>query len=286
MNVLLTGSSSYIARYVISALVRQNARVWGVSRRDPGLQLTGFDWIKLDLTRPVDDEVKLPEIDAVVHMAAEARLDKSAEEYFNSNLLLTSRLCRWIERLDPSVVVYTSSHLVYGQVRTAELTEESDIINPALYGMSKYLGERLLEQAAPTVSLRLPGVIGVGSYGWIDSLCRRFLADEDVQVYNSRYNHLIHAHDVAGCISTLCSNPPKRSVAFNVCADGATTALEVANWMHSRLCSRSRIKVSDEVRAVDYLISNRKLRDLYQPMDIFQSLDLFVSEIQGREQDG
>lgn len=284
MTFLVTGCSSYIAKYVIKKLLADGYKVFGISRTNPNIVHRNFHWLAHDLSKNPYKLDTAP-IDIVIHMAAQSLLNKSAAEYLHSNILLTYHVSKMAAELKPKAVIYTSSMKVYGEIREKVATENSDIINPELYGQTKYFGEKLLQETIPTISLRMPGVIAVGSHGWVDSIYHKLKKNESLVIYNAPYNHVVHAYDIYGIIRQICSIGYYKNDIFNVCANGVTTSQDIVEFIKNMLSSRSPIEVKEQRNAVAHVISNKKLLTIYNPMDIKDSLKLYVKEMLASEKE-
>jgi nucleoside-diphosphate-sugar epimerase len=174
---------------------------------------------------------------------------------------------------------------VYGDIREKIATEDIDIINPELYGQTKYFGEKILQETIPTISLRMPGVIAIGSHGWIDSIYHKLKKNESLVIYNAPYNHVVHACDIYGIIRQMCTMGYYKNDVFNVCANGVTTSHDIVKLMKEEILSKSPIELKEHKNAVTHLISNRKLLTIYKPMDIKDSLKLYVKEMLANEKE-
>ncbi len=279
MRFLVTGCTSYIARYVIDQLLANGYEVIGISRSRPNFSHERFRWLQHDLsTGPclIDHSV-----DVIVHMAAQSLLGKSAEEYLQSNILVTYHTRLMAEALNPSVLFFTSSMKVYGQIHDAKVDEQAAICNPDLYGLTKYYGERLLSEAVPTISLRLPGVIAPGSHGWIDKMYQALKRHAPISLFNSPYNHVVHASDIFGIINTLAQNGrPPHDCCYNVCAAGVSSSQDVVQQMADFQKSRSAITINSNADSVSHLISNERLLTVYQPLDVTATIALYLTDMQ------
>jgi nucleoside-diphosphate-sugar epimerase len=215
-------------------------------------------------------------------MAAQSLLNKSAEEYLNSNILITNHVGNMAKKLQPRAIIYTSSMKVYGDIRTKEVTEDIDIINPELYGLTKYFGEKILQETKPTISLRMPGVIGVGSHGWIDGVYKKLKNNETLSIFNSPYNHVIHVLDIYGIVRQICETEYFKTDFFNVCARGLSTSLEVVELIKEGLSSESVIDVKEQDGGVMHVLSNKKLLNLYKPLDVKDTIGLYIKEMNNK----
>jgi UDP-glucose 4-epimerase len=126
----------------------------------------------VDLTRGA----LLPHSDAIVHAAAtSAWTDVSVDQMLTDNLIATRALVRHALAAKVSAFVFFSSISAFGTIRAPVLTKAEPSANVDAYGMTKLLGEKLLENSAgslPSLSIRLPAVIGRGSKGnWPSECC-------------------------------------------------------------------------------------------------------------------
>jgi nucleoside-diphosphate-sugar epimerase len=281
MNFLITGCSSYIARYVAEKLLSDGDRIIGISRTDPDIEHENFCWISHDLSKG-SCELDTSSVDIIIHMAAQSLLNKSAAEYLSSNILITNHVGNMAKKLQPRAIIYTSSMKIYGEIRTKEATEDIDIINPELYGLTKYFGEKILQEIKPTISLRMPGVVSVGSHGWIDGIYKKLRRNETLSIFNSPYNHVIHALDIYGIIRQICDDEYFKTDSFNVCAGGLSTSLEVVELIKEGLCSESVIDVKEQDSVATYVLSNEKLLNLYKPMDVKDTIGLYIKEMNNK----
>ena len=278
MIFLITGCSSYIAKHVTRKLLADGNRVIGVSRTDPNIEYEDFSWITHDLSKG-SCALDTSSVDIIIHMAAQSLLNKSAEEYLNSNILITNHVGNMAKKLQPKAIIYTSSIKVYGEIRAKEATENIDIINPDLYGLTKYFGEKLLQEINPTISLRMPGVVGVGSHGWIDGIYKKLKNNEALSIFNSPYNHVIHVLDIYGIIRQICDTEYFKTDFFNVCAGDLSTSLEVVEQIKEGLSSESVIDINEQDDGVTHVLSNEKLLNLYKPMDVKDTIGLYIKEM-------
>ena len=129
----------------------------------------------------------LPHSDAVVHSAATpVWTDISVDQMLSDNVIATRTLVRHAAAAKVSAFVFFSSIAAFGTIRTPVLTEAEPSVNVDTYGMSKLLGEKLLQDfadALPSLSIRLPTVIGRGSkHNWPSEALRKLKAGEPLEI--------------------------------------------------------------------------------------------------------
>ena len=80
------------------------------------------------------------------------------------------------------------------------------VVNVDAYGLTKLLGEKLLQESAgalPSLSIRLPAVIGRGSKrNWPSEALRKLKAGEPLDYFNpdAPFNNVVHERDVAALV--------------------------------------------------------------------------------------
>ena len=96
------------------------------------------------------------------------------------NVVATQALVRHALAAKASAFVFFSSISAFGTIRVPVLTETEPCVNVDAYGMTKLIGEKLLDESAgalPSLSIRLPAVIGRGSKrNWPSEALRKLKA--------------------------------------------------------------------------------------------------------------
>ena len=276
MKILITGATSYIAKYISKQFLEEGHSIYGLSRKNPEIIHQNYKWIKKDLLK---DNLDYIEIDFIIHLAAESKLNMPATVYYESNIKLTKIVSTYAKLLQPKAIFYTSSMKVYGEIKEKEVDEETSFINQDLYGASKYFGEKLLEEVSPTISLRLPGIIALGSHGWIDSVYQKLKKNEDISLTNSKYNHVLHAFDIFNVIKMIIKKGSfTKTNIFNLSSSNSIDSKEAVLFLKQSLNSTSDIKILD-VNSFNYILSNKKISKIYKPMDVIDSLELYLKEM-------
>jgi len=177
MTILVTGAAGFIGYHVAKALLDRGERVLGLDNLSPyydpalkkarlaRLEGKGFSFQTLDIARR--DEVadfgrRYPEIDRIVHLAAQAGVRHSLEhpfDYVDANVtghLTMLELGRRLPKLEN--LVYASSSSVYGgNTRLPFSTSDSTDDPISLYAATKKAGEMMA-----TAYTRLYGFGAIG----------------------------------------------------------------------------------------------------------------------------
>ena len=179
MKVLVTGATGFIGRVLCRHLLQHGWVVRAASRSGPSAETTppGTETVRI---AAVDAETDWGEalsgVDAVVHLAARVHVMRESSpdplgSFRTVNTEGTRRLAVMAAHAGVRRIVYLSSIKVNGEQTTSGPFTESDVPRPdEAYGMSKWLAEQALWEAADGTSLevvvvRPPLVYGPGAPG-------------------------------------------------------------------------------------------------------------------------
>lgn len=159
MSVLVTGAAGFIGSHLTEALLSRGADVVGLDNFDdfyaretkernlgPARDHDRFRLIEGDIR---DEAIlrELPEVSAVVHLAARAGVRPSIEQpalYSDVNLMGTTRLLALVRERAIRTFVFASSSSVYGNSDTVPFAESDRVDHPiSPYAATKKAGELL-----------------------------------------------------------------------------------------------------------------------------------------------
>jgi UDP-glucose 4-epimerase len=287
-HVLVTGASGFVGSHVARALAHGGFRVSATFRAAPGLGADlagapGVALIKADLAELAD----LPAgCEAVVHAAASsAWTGVTHDAVVRDNVVATRRLVELAHRRGCRAFVFLSSMSVYGRIDAAVVDETTPMVDPDVYGASKYLGERLLEErqaALPGLALRLPGVVGRGARrNWLASTAERLRRGEPATLFNpdAAFNNALHVDDLARLIAGALGRGWQ---GFDALVLGARGHLSVRGVVE-RLARGMGVVPKLEVRPAakpSFLISSARATERwgYDPPEIGALVDRFAAE--------
>ena len=105
-------------------------------------------------------------------------------------------------------IIYLSSDSIYGELNTDIVTEKTIMVNPNVYGVTKYLAEKvILESGIPYYILRMPGVVGkVWRDVFICNTISKIKDGEHLKLYNidKPFNNILDVDDLIAFIMLLC----------------------------------------------------------------------------------
>ena len=129
-NIIVTGSSSGIGLSITKALLKNNANVFGVSRRNPSLSNKNYHHIQFDLSN-IETEyerlssfIKEKPIDGLISNAGSGKLDslenfspKQISEFIklnlNSHIIITRLLLPYLKMNNNGFLIYIGSEASY-----------------------------------------------------------------------------------------------------------------------------------------------------------------------------
>lgn len=140
MNILITGIHGFVGTNLVEAL-KDIHTIYGLDIISPlkdGIEYT-FSWNELD---------KLPNIDAVIHLAGKAHDTKNktaSQVYFDINLGLTQKIYDWFLNSSAKKFIFFSSVKAAADVVKGEVLTEDIVPTPkGPYGESKIAAEKYI----------------------------------------------------------------------------------------------------------------------------------------------
>lgn len=244
MNILITGACGFIGSHLVKAL--QAHRLFLIDDLSTGQQenLEDLNYEKLYISDYFDqdvlDEIFSFKIDAIVHLAAIASVQKCNDFPEKANLVNHLNVIALIKRAKKEAVhkfVFASSAAVYGDEKTLPKTENSIIKPISLYGEGKYNSEHYLMQESnkdfKTYALRFFNVFGPkqdpnSPYSGVLSIFSNLIFSEDknsLTIYGDgeQTRDFVSVHDVCSFIQ-YCIEAEVDSDVYNV-ASGRSISL-------------------------------------------------------------
>jgi len=288
MNILVTGASGFIGHHLTATLLAQGHQVNATVHSRQGLLPTLQTNKRLSLIYgDLASDLRLPEnLDVVIHTAAKSAWSGvTASSIVKTNVLATDNLIRHAKNTGVSRFIFLSSLSVYGKIQSPIVDETTQIIDPEVYGLSKRIGEQLLESEAdliPSISLRLPGVIGHGSVrNWLTRVMNASRAGEEIVAFNpeARFNNAIHVANLVEFICLLLGHSWRGAEIVTIAAAGELRIKDVIKILVESFGGRSRVRFEESNSESFIVSSNRAVQSFgYDPMPIDEMLHLFATE--------
>ena len=155
MRLMITGSTSFVGRYLVPLIEKQGWEIWHLVRRKSGYS----NEIICDLKNPLPAD--LPKCDVIVHLAAHVAFGQMMSiEQYSTNTLSTIELADYARRGD-AYFIMASMAAVHGFDKT--LINAATPIEPDThYAVSKYLAEECIRRMLDNYNiLRIGGIYGI-----------------------------------------------------------------------------------------------------------------------------
>ena len=183
----------------------------------------------------------------LLHLAG--RSDESrADSIIDSNIGYLTSIIQYAEQFGVEEFIFFSSVSVYGNQNKQDLSETDALAAPGLYGLSKLIGEKILENSGLNVlCLRLPGVLEIGkSTNFLSRTFVRLQKNENITVFNAdnKFNNFIDIWNLAEFVAKLTVK--KKFDVINLGNLNLLTLRDIINLMRNALNSSSKIEYSDK----------------------------------------
>ncbi len=215
--VLLTGITGKLGRRLLSYLVDREYMVYGVYRENIETLEKKFHEKRGDNFRlfPWDLSVEqqtadFEQADILVHTAAKILTPGvTTEEYVRSNVLSIRNLIKLISHSNIKKIINFSSVCVHGTPLGDSVSEDSPVMSPTTYGITKYLAEMYLQDLQDKIgvlSLRLPGIAAKGNPSWLPTITKKAFGGEPIEIFNSGslFNNAVIIKDLCRFVESVC----------------------------------------------------------------------------------
>lgn len=281
MKVLITGISGFIGNYLCKKWIDEGIEVISTVRNRNDINLNcqivyGDLSLGLNYFEPVD---------VIVHTAAQTPKEGiTLDDYISSNICGTKKIIEYAQKYNVRKIIYISSISIYGDICEDVIDEDTSIINPNYYGLTKYIAECLLNESnLDCVSLRLPGILGEGANNiWLAKVVRKMINGEDVQFYNpnSLFNNMLHIRDLEKFLSKLIFSDFSGFEKLVLGCKETLRVEEVIFFLKKYLKSKSEtISKKDNDKKSFSISVNRALRRGFSSMESRETLKIFCDEL-------
>ncbi len=227
-SLLVSGASGYLGNFIIKNFSIPGFEIYLIKRSTKNKNFR-LSILKQNSCQEILDLEEIKEIQnpVIIHCAASTQINSDVEKIFKNNIYLSLEIIELIKKLNSPKLINISSQDAYGQsiqdVQNIEqinkLLISESILNDRFssYGASKLSAEYIFDYYSgilyfPHVSLRLPAIVGYGSYKkpstFISKVASKLLINEPLELFNkdSQFNNLIHLKNLLEIIEYLISD--------------------------------------------------------------------------------
>ena len=210
--------------------------------------------------------------DIIFHLVATTESSK----IIDSNINYLDKVIEYAKKNNIQKIVFFSSMSIYGEQNRFDVDEDTNPINPSLYGLSKLFGEKLLQNSdLEVLILRLPAVMTKNSDAFIAKIFGKLEQNKDVFLtnYHKNFNSLITVEDIVKFIELYDFR--KKFEVVNLAIESNQTLFDIVTFYKEMIGSSSNIFCSDEVSGF-YNVSIQKALNEYNfvPFDYKTSLKI------------
>lgn len=263
MRVLVTGASGFVAQHLVPALAsthRVYALTHDAARAPDGVD--GVETLVADLRRL--DEVSLPEVDGIVHLAqANVPFPDGAHDLFAVNTASTLALLEHGRSCGATRFVFASSASVYG-FGDRPWTEEDETTATDFYSATKIASERFVQAYNGTLATTILRLVAPYGPGQRNRMIPRII--DNVRAGNAitlnqggrpRMNP-IFVGDVVRVVEAALDSD--QSLLVNVAGDEAVSIRELAEAAGQAVGREPAFETRDDTAPGDIVCTNGRMR--------------------------
>lgn len=267
-KVILFSPRGYIGTYMKEAL-----------QRETEIEL-------YEILRGSDLKKYQKKYDVMVYSAAVS--DASVEQYLQDNVMTAVTMIDFCKKHQVKQLIYLSSDSIYGELNTDMVSEKVIMVNPGVYGMTKYLAEKIImESGIPYYILRMPCVVGkIRRKNFISELVCRVRNNELIKLYNAEreFNNIVDIDDLIKFVLLLCQSERENCGEVLLLGNVENCQLiKIVSYV-KELChsvspvqnvntDEKRCFTLDVSKAVEYGYSSKKMEDIIKSLYQLQEGD-------------
>jgi len=291
MRILVTGATGFIGSYLMKYLSKQGHTVYGLSRKYS--KEKNFFKLSLMQKSKLDKHLKKFKYEVVIHLAALLPTSKQNPIIMLNNCKTTMNLLDCCRKNNIKRVIFSSSHLVYGETKYLPIDEKHPVAPNTTYGLSKLVDEIICKMffhyyGVSTIILRISSVYGFGqSEGHIIPSMIKDCFQKKRMIIHEYENglqlmDLINVKDVCQAIGLACKTNIAFSV-YNIASGKEITANDIAKVL-SKISGVNKItkqKLNKPTNHFLYDISVAKKELKFKPKEKIneKSLKIWYNEM-------
>lgn len=260
MKYLITGVHGQLGHDIVEVLKNQgNHEVFAPTRQQ--LDISNRDQVMTYVAQV--------EPDVIIHCAAYTKVDlaeKDKENCYLANVMGTKNLVDAASVL-PIKFIYLSTDYVFDGTRKGTYNE-TDITNPqSVYGMSKYLGEKIVETIPYHFIARISWVFGMNGHNFVKTMLNLSENHSQLNVVADQIGSPTYTKDLAKLLVDMSQT--EKYGTYHITNEGYCSWAEFANYIFK---TANRKTIVNEVTTEEYLALTNN-QQAYRPRNSKLSKD-------------
>lgn len=251
MNILITGAAGFIGSHICDSLIKNNYVIalddLTLGKEENIKHLydnKNFKFIKQDVSNIEEMNIIFKEnhIDAVIHLAANSDIQKSAKNPnidFDKTFMTTYSVLECMRKNNVEKLIFASTSAVYGEMENVKIHEDIGPLFPvSYYGAGKLASEAFISAYThmndfTTCIFRFPNVIGERlTHGVIFDFIKKLKKNSnelEILGNGDQEKSYIYIKDLVDAIIFVYSKAEKGINYFNIGSKGTTKVKKIAD---------------------------------------------------------
>ncbi len=292
MRILLTGGGGFAGSNLCEYFQKRSYQITATYRNvKPKILVEGVEYIKQELSNPIHID---GDFDVIIHTAcAQPNEATPMVDFIRDNIDSARQLVDFATRKRISTIIYFSTRSVYGQINNHDISEQSDIINPDKYGLTKYIAEQIFQEACGinSLGLRLPGIVGPRAHGiWLSDVVEKMISGSDIVVSDYDTVNLVSISDIAQFVEKMILNVSNGGTfkypVVNLACRESINNTEIIRLIKEKVNSESKVLVvqpvvaSSDVRGGLFRLNAERAFDMgFEPSKPIDIVNSFLSSL-------
>src|SRR3989338_240010 len=259
-KILVTGINGFICSHLAPGLLEKGYRVIGVDVSYPKNISKEIKFFRLDLSEDKSYQFLPRDIDIIIHLAALMDLAPAGDrlfEVFKINCLSTLKLLEYARKIKIKKFIFSSTANAIG-FRAAAIKEGSRALPEDFYGLTKYLGETLVNHYRNYFKITIMRVFFPYGQNQTDSaliprLLGNFKKNKEIIIYNQGRNPVLSVIYIEDLVSVILKLINVDLRVINVTSEEKYSILEICGLINEKLGIKPRYK----------FIEDRKKKNMY-----------------------
>lgn len=288
MRVLITGGSGFIGSKILHYFLKKKFNVVClVNKNKIGFENKNLEKLYIN---DIIKNVYSKNIDAIIHCGSKTPTNcNNNKKIFDENLDLMKKLLNFSRVKNIKNFIFLSSISVYGTKNVKIYRENNRFNKPDIYGKSKRECEKMLlkyekqnyKKNFKSISIRLPGVVGLGSHGnFISETTKKIISGQRIEVSNksSYFNNIVFVDDLAKFVLKIIKKKKLKHKFVNLASNKKIKIADVIKIIYSRFDTKKNIKWIKTKKKSFCIDFSNAVECGYKPDSVKNSLIKFTSD--------